>query len=290
MKMLFDLLDEKLEECVVMHENGIYDEYMGEHLPYMHRSGYVKLADYWKYDPDDQRSFLFGMDDAAKQEYIEAVSKAVDNPGMKEMTSGRYFEMCSLIYDALGFGENSGDDNAATPRERYMEYCFGRPNGLTELPENSPEEFEQWIDSNQDADVWVFSSDPWLKLCVERHDDGMYYLKLSGHENTYIIDVVSCVMPLLKAGYPLDMEFPRKQARKLQGDYTVGINPRGTSFPYGYVFDNKIPIDEIGYRKLPEHCPEDLIKLITWLPIGANDRIPEQYSEELRNHLTWLPI
>jgi hypothetical protein len=191
------------------------------------------------------------------------------------MTSGRYFEICRLLYNVLEGEDYEQINKDVSPKALYRMMSDGRDGGLSTLKEDSPEQFEKWLNANPDRHAWQFADDIRMcscrmNLCVERHDNGRYYVKVSAYASRFVKEEMECIIALLKAGYPLDMEYPRKLARKLQGDYTVAINPQGASFPSDYVSENNIVIDEIGDRKLPEDCPEELMKLITWLPVEAN--------------------
>jgi hypothetical protein len=75
----------------------------------------------------------------------------------------------------------------------------------------------------------------------------------------------------MKAGYPLIMKHMWEVESKLQGDCMVEITPFGASFPSAYVHNHGIKLDGSHVRMLPPQCPQEMIDLIAWLPVEAEE-------------------
>lgn len=268
MAPLLQWIIEAEKDCIRMIEEGVYEKYLDDNLPYKHRAGLVSQQTYWKYVPEDKENTLRDIDAKEMAEFLAWDDKDAYVNGTPEMTSGDYFRACDFLYDLMGTREKYRRNPEATPKECYEMYSDGRDYGkdgvrLRDLDENSPEAFEEWLDSGfYEHHTWEFCCDPLVQLTPVR-EGRFFYFALSFHymgRGEYG-KLIHLELAMRHKGLPV-----RKSSRivkKILGQQTLFISPHGDYFD---TYHNGVRFDET--RILPEIYDKKLLEEIQWFPVG----------------------
>ena len=220
---LLDFLIIKVKECVVMLENGTYNEYIKNNYSYKNRFGVIKRSKYWKLYPKIKEDLLNRITEKEINYFIENAKDEINNR-IKNMTSSKYFECVSNSYKNLGY-----DTNNLTDKELYLKYSDGRDDGLSKIDENSSNEFNEWYNDNE-----KFGGHPWeiirghsfsrvnLQVC---NDEKGYYLSLDGSKLLRKIEIVKIFNILNKNNIPIKINNVEKIKNALKGVDYLGIVP-----------------------------------------------------------------
>ena len=220
---LLDFLIIKVKECVVMLENGTYNEYIKNNYSYKNRFGVIKRSKYWKLYPKIKEDLLNRITEKEINYFIENAKGEINNR-IKNMTSSKYFECVSEVYKNIGY-----DTNNLTDKELYLKYSDGRDDGLSKIDENSSNEFNEWYNDNE-----KFGGHPWeiirghsfsrvnLQVC---NDEKGYYLSLDGSKLLRKIEIVKIFNILNKNNIPIKINNVEKIKNALKGVDYLGIVP-----------------------------------------------------------------
>ncbi len=90
-------------QCVDMIKDGTYTQYVEKSLPYINKSGVVKMSTYWKYVPDDKQRIFGGINQKELEEF--KVWDVAEVEGWKKMSKSDYYNICDSLYDIIGLKE-----------------------------------------------------------------------------------------------------------------------------------------------------------------------------------------
>lgn len=149
-------LYEETEKCIKQMNNGTYMNFIRANLPFEHRTGTITQKNLWNIYPDSKKEFFEGLSDKDIDDFIAAVTKQEEKPEkitgrLHSITANDFYGYCSIGYSAMGY-----DIGSMTPKEQYFRFADGRDGGLSEINENSSEEFVKWLNGSE----W-HGSHPW---------------------------------------------------------------------------------------------------------------------------------
>ena len=245
---LLDFLIYKVRECIVMLENNTYNDYITNNLSYNKRFGVIKRRDYWTLYPDRKNNLL---SEISKEEIDEFIKKASDqtNDRIKDMTASKYYEAVRLSYQ-----NNNYDIGDLSDKELYLKYSDGRDEGLRDINDDSPIEFNDWYqDKNR------FGGHPWEIIrghsfsrvnLIVYHDDNGYYLGLNGNIILRKVEIAKIYLALKKNNIPIEIYNVDVIKNALSGNDYIGIVPNDI-FPISCesYFKEYKPLEFINFDK-----------------------------------------
>ncbi len=264
------------ENAVRMIEDGTYLDYLNENLPYQHRSGVVVQEVFWKYVPQTQEWILENLDMAEFEEFKSwDASKDI---GLKAMTTGDYFRCCDILYELLGLKDKFPlKDKNPSPKYCYKAYSDGRDSGsncirFRDLDQESPEEFERWVDAGMYEDhVWEFCQVPLMFLIPKKiKGSWFYYLNIYRLSQGEYGQLIHLELELRKRGFPVLKSLELE--KKVLGKQLIKIIPHGDEWDWRYAEKNGIKTEDSDF--LPSDAPEELIRKIEWFPLKLYENTP----------------
>lgn len=256
------------KKCIAMIKDGSYNDFISKKLPYIYRSGAIKLKDYWRYVPEDKERLFGNIKSAHLQEYIEWSG---DVEGYTHLSQKDYFEACNCIYDALKLKEAYPILKHGTPRDYYMAYGnwgYTSVDDFKSLNENDSEEFEAYIEGRLDKcvdhHVWECCLVPSIKLEPIKVN-GKYYFNMytDRGDEEYKLQV-ELTLALKDKGFPILKSSMVEE--KLSGEEWVLINPHCADFDWIYanilnIFRGKTSNSYI------DSDDNEIVGAITWFPL-----------------------
>lgn len=243
---LMDYLIVKVNECIDMLKEDTYNEYILKNYSYKNRFGVIKRSDYWKIYPDVKNNLLNNISQEEMDYFINNASDNIDKR-INNMTSGKYFECVKLAYEV-----NDYDIFNKTNKELYLKYADGRDEGLSEIDDNSSEEFDKWF-----HDDIRFGGHPW-EIIVGHHfarvnlgvgcDDSGYYLTLDGRIILRKIEIAKIFNILSKNNVAVRVYNSDIIKEAFKGNDYIGVVP-----------NDILPIECGGYFK--EYKPVEFIHM-----------------------------
>lgn len=150
-------LTDAVNDAIQKVEDGIYNDWVKNDLPYCFREGTISRKDYYDAYPEERKKF---RDDLAKEEIDKfcALAKKKKIPAEEriKLTPRDFFEACTLGYKVSGFKkrkiwrfeetdeEKNRYKDDFTPREYYSMYADGRDDGLVNVPLDDSAAFAEW--------------------------------------------------------------------------------------------------------------------------------------------------
>lgn len=247
----------KVNECIVMLENNIYNEYISNNLSYKNRFGVIKRSDYWKLYPEVKEELLKEISQEEINEFIKNADVKV-RKRIQDMTSGKYFECVRLAYE-----NNNYDIGNLSDKELYLKYADGRDEGLSGINSDDSNEFNNWYhDKNR------FGGHPWeimrghsfyrVNLYIS-HDEEGYYLSLDGSRILRKVEIAKIYLILKKNNIPVQIYNVDVIKEAFRGSDYIGIVP-DIMLPIecGSYFKDYKPLEFINIRD------EKLLDYVTW--------------------------
>ena len=258
---LLDFLIIKVRECVKMLKRGTYNEYINNNYSYRSRFGVIKRNDYWKLYPDTYDDLLNCISKEEIDYFLDNVGKKETNR-IKDMTAGKYYNCVGLIYKNLGYEIEGRSD-----KELYLKYADGRDEGLRDIDENNPSEFENWYTNREHC-----GGHPWeilrghsfyrVNVYPEKDENG-YYIYINGRTILRKIEIALIFNVFRKNNIPIVIDDYEILTEAFKGNDYLGIVP---SFV--------LPLMCHGYYK--KYKPEEFLHLevkgimdyIKWEPLA----------------------
>lgn len=253
-EIMLDFLISKAKECMALIMEGRYNEYIDENLPLKYRKGYIETKYYYQAFPEARENMLCGLRDAEIDEFryiIESGEWKEANIGrLSGMSASLYYDVVAECYEAIGgrYGR------LASSKETYMRFADGRDNNLTEIDDESEEEYQKWYERTHSGHAWEIISghtDTMLHLYT-CNDEGGWYFSVSG--TLRIMETVRTFLTVRRLGYPVTIYRPERilkacLATDKFGVVPEGILPFGTSnLPDGEFIMHTINLDSEEYR------------------------------------------
>lgn len=296
-EFIADLIS-RADQVVIWLEEGTYNKYVSGNLPPSMRYGIISRKAYYDFYPDARKNLhedLSDQDIADFANYIQDNDK-VSAGGYKEMTARKYFEAAAIgirsvkyeyTRNAWKFGKETQDEverykgtrfDGSTPRLIYMGNADGRDDGLTNLPLDDYEAFQEW--QHKKGPYYVFNgTHPWeirtsMSISLSIHlypyqdkESGLWYFILSGDACTTCNETVHYYLAMRRAGIPVVLQDAEKIAARFLETDNIGVVPDAIyTFLSTYVPD-EFRDDNVGdITNLPDDRDErkKMIPLVTW--------------------------
>lgn len=254
-----------IKECMNALEKGTYNEIVRRELPYHHRTGTITRKAYWDIFPAEREYFFENLSSEETEEFCRLVSEQPDELKQRipEMTANKFFEYCALGYQANNY---KGCD--LSPREQYCLHADGRDDGLGELPSDSAEAFENWLNNHEMIghpwEVCRGGNSTHISLYVWKDEKG-YYLTLAGDAESRTVETVKFYLALHRAGIPIFIHSGKKLVKRLREEEFIGIVPEGVFPRYcDSLFPDK---DVIDFMNLPYERRAEVVQQSIWQEI-----------------------
>ena len=238
---ILEFLYQVVIDMVKMLEQGTYNDYVRDGLPYENRMGVIKRSTYWKLVPNRKKADLDGLkrtEIAKFLGYINAGNGLDTKESIgryKRMSSGKYYEVCSYCYLGAGLKGLKGK----TPKEMFERYGDSRDGGMSLLNENSEDDFDKWFNLSI-QEKWEIENPSHMYEIVCGHSHTMIHLILSNDENGYwfslsdgthcqTMEVVRMYNAMKDKGVPATLWNEKEIADKLLGNDELGIIPNTES-------------------------------------------------------------
>ena len=262
-------LYEETEKCIKQMKNGTYMNFIRANLPLEHRTGTITQKNLWDIYPDSKKEFFEGLSDKDIDDFIAAVTKQEENPEkitdrLHSITANDFYGYCSIGYSAMGY-----DIGSITPKEQYFQFADGRDGGLSEINENSSEEFVKWLNGSE----W-HGSHPWevcrggnsthISLYVYCDNYG-FYLGLAGSSYSRSTETIKFYLALFRSGIPVVIYDGKKLTERVMGTEKIGVVPQGITPKYCHSY---FPGEDIiSFINLPYENTERVAQKCVWQDI-----------------------
>ncbi len=263
----FGWMHEAVKKVVEDLETGIYNSDVENNLLATERTGIIKRKDLWDIFPDDRTGYFEEISQAEIDEFVAFVAEQTDREPVGEyvtdMTAGKFFECCKL-----GYVENHYEKaDELTAKELYYKYADGRDEGLSEVTEDSPEEFAHWFHDRHRGgghpwEVCRGGNSTHVALHVA-HDEKGYYLYLAGKAWSRSIETIKFYLALRRIGIAVYLADSKGITDRLLEKDLIGIVPSGVIPVY---CESHFPGYKIlDFMHLPYENVEEVLKKVTWL-------------------------
>jgi len=197
----FDFLILKTKEVIKKLEEGTYNDYIKERLPYNLRYGLIKRQDYWDIYPEEKEELFEGISKEEVDYFIENVTDKTSDR-LPKMNARMYYDYCKMVYEAMNYKYEDID-----ARELFNKNSDGRDYGLRDIDLDSYEEFDEWNTSTHDGHAWEIIPGPSMARIhlFTRKDDKGYYLSTSADPNDYAKEILKLSNVLYKHNIPLQV-------------------------------------------------------------------------------------
>ena len=262
-------LYEETEKCINRMNNGTYMNFIRANLPLEHRTGTITQKNLWDIYPDSKKEFFEGLSDKDIDDFIAAVTKQEEKPEkitdrLHSITVNDFYGYCSIGYSAMGY-----DIGSMTPKEQYFRFADGRDGGLSEINENSSEEFVKWLNGSE----W-HGSHPWevcrggnsthISLYVYCDNCG-FYLGLAGSSYSRSTETIKFYLALFRRGIPVVIYDGKKLTERVMGTEKIGVVPQGITPKYCHSY---FPGEDIiSFINLPYDNTEKVAQKCVWQDI-----------------------
>lgn len=257
---------ESLQEVIQMLKDGTYNDCVEKNLPHEHRTGTITSKNFWDIFPDAKKSFF---EDISQEDVDEFIRLIADQPkecdDIKEriasMSANDFYRFCSLGYRA-----NNYEYTDQPLRYQYDRHADGRDEGLSEIDQDSPEAFHEWLTDTRHGgghpfEVCAGGNSTHIDLFVRFREDG-YVLHLAGDAWGRCIETVKFYLALKREGLPVYLYEGKELSERLQGTEKMGIVPDGV-FPrycHSYFPDENV----ITFMNLPYEKTDEVIAHAVW--------------------------
>jgi hypothetical protein len=249
-----------------------YNSYIQQKLPWSKRYGRIKRKDFWNILGDETIRPDIGLG----KEMIEKLKKAVEDSGkgesqfLPEMTSGEFFRICEICYDANNYFKDK--TKTLSPLEKYLSMADGRDAGLRKIDPESPKAFHEWYHSGD-----TMGAHPWeicrggnsthISLFISEQK-GKWAVRLAGSSIGRVEETARMAVALYENKIPFELWEAEEIMRMVNGTDFIGIVP-DTVFPRYCqgLFpkeDRIIDFMNLGFDK--EYVPK-IVEKTFWYPL-----------------------
>ena len=267
---LFVWMQDAVKKCIAQMQEETYNDDVNNNLNARQRTGTISRKDYWDIFPERKDAYLSNITDAEIKKFVSYISEQHDNKPvgsyLDEMTAEKFYEFCSMGYKANKYEHLEG----LTAKEQYYKMADGRDNGLSEIDEESPSEFADWLN-----DLQRKGGHPWevcrggnsthVGLYVHHNENG-YYLAVAGKSWSRSIEAIKFYNVLRDSGTAVYLYEAKGITDRLLGQDIIGIVPEHVIPVYCEQWFPRMKI--LDFMNLPyEDEPyEKMLEKIVWLP------------------------
>ena len=248
-----------IDETLEMIKNGTYKAFMEKNFPYYRRQGIIKLKDYWKLYPKVEQYHKSLYKDIDVDDFINTVSNNFSEKSatrFDSFTAKQYYDLCQIVFEAAG----KKIDKEKTSKQNFYDFADGRTQGLKDIDENSPEEFEKWYKETEgffDHTFEIFRGRSFYRgdLYIEKTQNGKYFLQFNATDFFTQIDIIKGFMALKKLGIICYMYYAELYVNRIKGESMLVLNSEdrdnyGYSYAFGESYYDAIHINKRNYKKL----------------------------------------
>ena len=247
-----------VRESMDLLKKGYYNNLVEAELPYEFRTGVIRRADLWAYEPECRKNDYDGLTEEAVLKFKGLIrSGANDETKIGRITSFTaidFFEACKIGYEAIG-----KDCSGYSPSELYLRYSDGRDEGLTGkghglnagpgIAFDSPEDWDKWYFGNHGGghpwEVVPGGNSTHMELYVmndkrdlewklrsgkinedeyrEKLSKAGYYFMISGVQRQF--ESISFYNALIDAGLPVVIEKADELLARFEATDYIGVVP-----------------------------------------------------------------
>jgi hypothetical protein len=218
----------KVEETIRKLEDGSYNQYLKENLPYAKRFGRIIRSEYWKINPNDRKMVRGDLSDKDIEELKDLVSCMEDiNPIIRSMTAKDFYDYCQMGYLANDYKRIRKEE--MTSKEMYYAMADGRDCGLKDVELDSEEAFRYWYHhgAHCGGHPWEICSggnSTHISLYV-REVEGGWQLTLAGSSCVRVLETVKMALALFRNSIPFQLHEAEEILRMVSGTDYIGIVP-----------------------------------------------------------------
>ena len=260
----------RVRSSIKLLEEGTYNAWVEENLPYRLRTGTIQRSMLWSLDPEIRKYELDGLSDTEIQEFASNVEKMnsmkKNDFKISHFTSGEFFRLCREGYKA-SYPERY--DASLDDVSLYRLLSDGRDDGLSEIDTESEDELRRWFG----GELQHFNgSHPWevipggnsthVDFFLSLENDGTFRLSMAGRYRTH--EVVRFFNVLCKERkYPVFLYDAEGILNRVTGKGLYGILPEDAPMTYAWqYFDDESILDAVHLDQLEE----DGVNLSVFLP------------------------
>ncbi|TNF40214.1 MAG: hypothetical protein EP310_09300 [Bacteroidetes bacterium] len=253
-------------------DTNAWNNYISRNLSYHKRIGRIKRREFWEIVDEDtwRLDVNLGTENIEKLKLILKQISDDNQPGLDEMTAGRFYAMCEIAYDANNYFKN--ETGQLTPKEKYLKMADGRDAGLRDIDEDSPQAFKDWYHSGK-----TMGAHPWeicrggnsthISLFVSDYS-GKWKVRLAGSSVVRVEETVRMALALNKNNTPFQLSEAREIYNMVTGNDYIGIVPDYVIPRYCHSFfppgDNIIDFMNLGFDR---EIAKKIIGKSFWYPI-----------------------
>lgn len=281
--------------------DGTYNSFVSNNLPDRMRYGTISRKDYYDIYPDTREKLHEDLNQQDMKELAEALGKDDDVPAnaYETMTARKYFEAAAIGISSVQYAhkrnqwlfKNETQEeierykgtrfDGTTPRLIYMGSADGRDDGLTNIPLDDSEAFEEW-DRKQGPYYTFNGSHPWeirtsmsisLSIHLYPYQDPkskLWYFILTGSAYSTCNETVHYYLAMKRAGIPVVLDNSKHIIDRFLETDNIGIVPETIStFLTTYIpdtFDGKNVGDIVNLPDKKTECKK-VLKKVHWLAI-----------------------
>jgi len=260
-------LDIRIDRTIQMVENGTYETEILNKIPYRCLVGKMKRKDLWQILPDEKQNLLNLYHLDTVESFRGIFANGCNNIKQYRQISARaFYEACATVYKALSvrrerrsyqFIESPEEQqrygasiDVLTPKEQYYAIADGRDDGLSKVPLDDCEAFEEWrqrkgpyYDFNGSHPFEIIPSmsiSNSMHLYVRKMENGMFRFVLSGEASFRAPDTIRAAVALNDAGYPVEVVGYDTMLERIDGEDEVSIE----TSEYGFLSDSIVSLEE----------------------------------------------
>jgi hypothetical protein len=270
-----------LSQALIYFENvkndwvGVYQRLMQKY-PYIYRQGRIH-SNIVRHFCKNIRRIDEEFGEKNLQKFISMVEKReIDlfNAGnVENLTAARYFEYCKVAYLNSHLKMDKATENLSGI-ELYKRFADGRHEGLTEITQDSVEEFRDWMDEKHPKKD--SGGHPWeilrggnttnitLYVSKSQYKKGNFYeIRLYGDAISRIAETLKIYLSLVENNMSVAIDNPNKIRNRLLGQDSIGIVPEYESLHRSEnLFDEDI--SDTAHLTNFENAQKEIIKLASW--------------------------
>jgi len=249
----------------------LYKQHIQQNLPFQKRFGKILREKYWHVFPDEMNYFkenLLPDSIGNLRKIVEISEKGKANLTIEKMTSGLFFRICEIGYNANNYFVQDGIHKTA--KEKYQIMADGRDCNLSMIDEDSVVAFRNWYinQSHCGGHPWEIcrgGNSTHISLFLEYIDNSGWLLRLAGKSPVRVIETIKFAVSLFENEILFMLEDAHNIVNMVTGVDYIGIVP-----------DTVIPRYCSSYFQNDEH-------IIDFMNLGNERR------NELVNNAVWYP-
>ncbi|NJK93749.1 MAG: hypothetical protein HC905_01420 [Bacteroidales bacterium] len=249
----------------------LYNRHIQQNLPFQKRFGKILREKYWMVSPDEMNYFkenLLPETISNLRKIVEISEKGKASLLIEKMTSGLFFRICEIGYNANNYFEQNGIHKTA--KEKYLIMADGRDCNLSKIDEDSVVAFRNWYknESHCGGHPWEIcrgGNSTHISLFLEYIDNSKWLLRLAGRSSVRVVETIKFAVALFENEIPFMLEDARNILNMVTGVDYIGIVPDSVIPRY---CSSYFPNDEhiIDFMNLGNERRNELVKIAVWYP------------------------